>query len=187
MQVVAGLIPLHAKHILYGDLKLENVVLNSGTVRDGVPVVPVVRLIDFGLACEVGPLGMVLADAIGTVGYIAPEVVRGETVTTQADVWSFGMMVYNMAVCGMMCDQAASKSETLALQLAAAAQTHTYIRLSPVMAQLVQDCVAEDPAARPTAVQLARRLAEYSRLLQIKLEDKLADDAFRSVVPGRAP
>jgi hypothetical protein len=55
------------------------------------------------------------------------------------------------------------------------------------MAQLVQDCVAEDPAARPTAVQLARRLAEYSRLLQIKLEDKLADDAFRMVVPGRAP
>ncbi len=190
LQVVAGLRALHERHILYGDLKLENVVLTSGTVRDGVPVVPVVRLIDFGLARRVGPTGMVLAHVIGTNGYIAPEVVCGERVTTQADVWSFGMLVYNMTVCGMMCDRAASKSKTLALQLAAAAKAHTYIQLSPGLARLVKDCLEVDPTARPTAAKLARRLAAYSRALQIELQDKMADDAFRmglGLVPDCAP
>jgi serine/threonine protein kinase len=188
LHVVAALLALHARHILYADLKLENCVLSS--VPGGAAgVMPVVRLIDFGLARRVGAAGRVLADGvIGTAGYIAPEVVRQENVTTQADVWSFGMLLYNMAVCGMMCDRADSKSETCERQLAAAARAQTYAGLSPTLAKLVKDCVAVDPAARPTAVQLGERLERYSRALL--LDDGGAfpgavDHAFRGL--ARAP
>ncbi|TPP66758.1 Serine/threonine-protein kinase 33 [Fasciola gigantica] len=54
------------------------------------------KLIDFGLAIEVRKNEEVLADACGTPLYMAPEVLSGKSYTRQCDVWSLGILMYQL-------------------------------------------------------------------------------------------
>ena len=82
---------MHQSKIIHRDLKLENVLLNSK--EDGVLDV---RIADFGLAAELNE-DEILHKKCGTPSYIAPEVLSGSGYSFQADVFSIGSMMYNLA------------------------------------------------------------------------------------------
>lgn len=83
-QTLSALGHCHARNIVHRDVKLENLMLGSSP-HGGQPDC---KLIDFGFAARcTGPLPEVL----GTPGYMAPEVSRGEGYTSAADVWSLGV------------------------------------------------------------------------------------------------
>ena len=86
-QIAAGLSEAHAHKIVHRDLKPSNVfVLRSG----------VVKVLDFGVA-KVGDGELTKAGTVfGTVEYMAPEQVRGQVVTTQADIFSLGIVSYEI-------------------------------------------------------------------------------------------
>lgn len=92
--VAEALDAAHGHGIVHRDLKPENV-LRAGDGR--------VKVVDFGIARTVTPMpdaqaGLTLAGAqLGTPGYMAPEQLRGQPVDARADIFSFGVMAYELA------------------------------------------------------------------------------------------
>ena len=86
-QVVTGLASAHAAGIVHRDLKPGNVML----LPDGT-----VKVLDFGLA-KIRDVSLTKSHStLGTIGYVAPEQIRGGQVDARADLWSIGVLLYEM-------------------------------------------------------------------------------------------
>ncbi|CAG0919282.1 unnamed protein product [Notodromas monacha] len=85
-EVLCGLQDLHALGIVYRDCKPENILLDDHGH---------VRISDLGLAVEI-PEGGCVRGRVGTVGYMAPEIIEGEVYTFSPDWFSFGCLIYEM-------------------------------------------------------------------------------------------
>ncbi|XP_014813890.1 PREDICTED: G protein-coupled receptor kinase 5-like [Calidris pugnax] len=85
-EICCGLQHLHQEGIVYRDLKPENILLDD----DGH-----IRISDLGLAIKI-PEGETIRGRVGTVGYMAPEVINNERYTFSPDWWGLGCLVYEM-------------------------------------------------------------------------------------------
>ena len=86
-QLLEGLAHIHAHHLVHRDIKPSNIML---CVRRGSP--DFVKILDFGLAIETSSSTRL----IGSVPYIAPERILGEAVDTRADIYSLGILLFEM-------------------------------------------------------------------------------------------
>ncbi len=99
-QIADALVHAHGRGVIHRDLKCANVV----ALPDGR-----VKVLDFGIAVRPSSAGEETVTAIhsndsgvtgaisGTVSYMAPEVVRGEPADQQSEIWSVGVMLYELA------------------------------------------------------------------------------------------
>jgi tetratricopeptide (TPR) repeat protein len=86
-QVADGLARAHAAGVVHRDIKPGNVMLTDDRVK----------IVDFGLATLAGSVQITQAGSpMGTVGYMAPEQLRGLGAMPQSDVWAAGVMLYEM-------------------------------------------------------------------------------------------
>ncbi|XP_032869592.1 G protein-coupled receptor kinase 5-like [Amblyraja radiata] len=85
-EICCGLDHLHREGIAYRDLKPENILLDDNGH---------IRLSDLGLAVAI-PEGERIRGRVGTVGYMAPEVINNEQYTVSPDWWGLGCLVYEM-------------------------------------------------------------------------------------------
>ncbi len=87
-QILVGLTHAHEKEIVHRDIKPQNVML----LRDGL-----VKVTDFGIAKTPTSEPLTMTDkAIGTVNYISPEQASGGMVDRKSDIYSVGVMLYEM-------------------------------------------------------------------------------------------
>jgi serine/threonine protein kinase/Flp pilus assembly protein TadD len=88
IQICTGLQAAHEAGIVHRDVKPDNVVIS----RRGQA-----KLIDFGLAKLAGQVKLTQAgSAMGTAAYMSPEQVNGEAIDLRCDIWSLGVMLYEM-------------------------------------------------------------------------------------------
>ena len=153
-QLLLGLETAHRAGIVHRDIKPANVLVTGGEV---------VKILDFGvakLASEGTGQGMTEAgQAVGTVLYMSPEQLRGQTVNQRSDLWSLGVLAYEL-LSGVSPFQADSGASTAMRILNDAPPSLGAVPGVPDwLADLVSQLLRKNPAERPhSATEVLRRL-----------------------------
>jgi len=173
IQLCQGLAAAHQKGIIHRDLKPENLFV---TRDDHLKIVDfgVAKLTEERRATEGTTLDTAPGAIIGTVGYMSPEQVKGDPVDCRSDIFSFGVVLYEM-LAGVRPFQGEKPIDILH---AIARQRHAALsignsRLSRVIANVVDRCLEKEPRARFQIVD--------------DVLSTLGDHVIVAVDPGRGP
>jgi serine/threonine protein kinase/tetratricopeptide (TPR) repeat protein len=155
----------HRLSIIHRDLKPANVLIAA----DGTP-----RLTDFGIAHFAGKARVTASDAIvGTVDYLAPEILDGELADPRADIWAFGVMLFEM-LAGNRPFTGQSLAQTLmAIVTQPIPDLEALCPETPIaLVDLVYRMLQKDPHARITSVRHVG--AALEDILKGRSTDKVA-------------
>jgi Tol biopolymer transport system component len=155
-QVASALATAHEKGLVHRDIKPENLVLR----QDGLA-----KVLDFGLARAFSARGTVntqtagLDTALGTPRYMSPEQLRGDALTGAADVFSLGIVLYELAT-GKHPFEADYAWETAYAihSREPACPTSLNAAISRRLEALILAMLEKNPNARPSALQVMRFL-----------------------------
>src|SRR6266849_5159447 len=149
-QVCAGLAAAHERGVIHRDLKPANLMLDgSGKIR----------ITDFGLASIAASLEGVDAKA-GTPAYMAPEQLEGREVTAKSDLYSLGLVLYEILTGKRAFDARTLPELMKQREKSSPVSPSSLVRdLDPVVERVILRCLEHDPAQRPaSALQVAAAL-----------------------------
>src|SRR5580692_6784930 len=149
-QICAGLAAAHERGVVHRDLKPANVMLDGAGK---------IRLTDFGLAGIAASIKGADVRA-GTPAYMAPEQLAGREVTTKSDIYSLGLILYEILT-GKRAFEASTLPELIKLrEQGTITNPSTLVRdLDPLIERVILRCLEIDPVKRPvSALQVAAAL-----------------------------
>jgi len=148
-QLCAGLAAAHDVGVLHRDLKPANVMLDSRGK---------VRITDFGLAGVVAPAEEEVVG--GTPAYMSPEQLAGEPATPQSDIYSLGLVLYEIFT-GKAAFEAVTLAELIREHASTTPRSPTQLvqDLDPIVERVILRCLEAKPDSRPqSALQVAAAL-----------------------------
>jgi serine/threonine-protein kinase len=159
IQVAEGLQAAHRKDVLHRDIKPDNVMVDTGDV---------VKLMDFGVArlrAAEGARVTKVGFMVGTPQYMAPEQLEGDEVSERTDLYSLGIVVYEMLT-GELPFKAQTPGEAIHRKLHLAPAPPRQLRgdIPETVEGLVLQMLEKDPARRPRdAAEVVSRLRAIIR------------------------
>jgi eukaryotic-like serine/threonine-protein kinase len=173
LQVCDALIAAHAANIVHRDLKLDNVFLID---NPDDPSSPRVKLLDWGIAKVISNdvRHTIEGQLVGTPQYLSPEQARGAQVTTQTDVYSLGVMAYELFL-EQLPFEAETSAEIMAMHLRCTPPppNELWPDIPPSLESLLLAMLAKDADARPTMLSVAHSL----ELVRADLETRMQSSA----------
>jgi serine/threonine-protein kinase len=175
----------HDEGIIHRDLKPANLmIVEPDTPRERI------KVMDFGLAKLVEQEhARKVTDtnvdfAVGTPGYICPEQVRGEEMDHRGDLYSVGIMMYELLT-GRLPFTGPGSMDILLAHATEPPPTFAQLGLKGwvprEIEELVMECLAKDPDDRP---QNARELAERFDTVLARAQEKIDSNPGRPAIPG---
>jgi serine/threonine-protein kinase len=172
-EVARGLAAAHARGIVHRDIKPGNILL----AQDGR-----VQVTDFGIARAIAEAQMTLpGTTLGSVQYMSPEQARGETATERSDIYSLGVVLFEMLAGRRPFEGDSAASIAMARLTPPEPMPSAYrAGIPPVLEAICRKAMAIDPAERfQTASAMAAALDD-------QLADRAAGAASAAVLGGAA-
>lgn len=167
-RLAEGLSAVHAAGVIHRDLKPANVLL----AEDGP------RLIDFGIS-QAADFAQVTSPTtvLGTPGFIAPELIQGESVGPSSDIFTMGAVLAYAATGEFPFGVGPADARTLRVLYLAPDLDHVPVELRP----LLERCMAKDPTARPTASEFLADLVATCPDAAADREEWLPQDVLAEI------
>jgi serine/threonine protein kinase len=166
LQTCDALIAAHAAGIVHRDLKLDNVFLVDNPED---PATPKVKVLDWGIAKVLSDdvKHTIEGQLIGTPQYLAPEQARGLPVSPQTDVYSLGVMAYELFV-EQLPFEAETAAEVMAMHLRQPPPRprDLWPDIPAPLEELLLAMLAKQADQRPTMLEVARRLEAVREILE---------------------
>ena len=165
-EIASALAAAHARGLIHRDIKPSNVMLEGATERAVV--------LDFGISAALTPRQSsggerltVEGTSVGTPEYLSPEQGAGEAVTDRADVYSLGVVAFEL-LAGRAPFEAATPLGLIAAHMKDTPANIASLRpdLDADFAGLVNRMLAKVPEARPSAAEVTRACAQSVQLLE---------------------
>ncbi|MBW2721905.1 MAG: protein kinase, partial [Deltaproteobacteria bacterium] len=153
IQICGGISAAHEKNVVHRDIKPSNIVIDA----HGRP-----KVLDFGLATIQGSDQITKAGStLGTVGYMSPEQAQGRHVDDRTDVWSLGVVLYELLT-GMTPFRADKESAVVyhILNTPAISVAVQNPSVSSDLDGLVMKMLEKEPALRPSSKEVVAVLSE---------------------------
>jgi len=181
LQVCDALIAAHAAGVIHRDLKLDNVFLLDHAED---PTQPKVKLLDWGIAKVISAdvRHTIEGQLVGTPQYLSPEQARGAAVTPQTDVYSLGVMAYELFL-EQLPFEAETSAEIMAMHLRCTPPppSEMWPDIPSTLENLLLAMLAKNPDARPSMLTVAHTLEQ----VRAELEERKHKAGFNDVAPAR--
>ncbi|MGX6607141.1 serine/threonine protein kinase [Micromonosporaceae bacterium Da 78-11] len=156
-QVAAALAEAHELGVIHRDLKPDNILLQTEDGRLDT------RLTDFGVARILSTPSMTTPNAVvGTPHYMSPESFHGSSVSTAADIYALGVLIYEM-VCGRPPYDSDSIPDLMRRHLQGNPERRPGV--PDELWDLILSCMQQKPRLRPSAAELLADLSDLARRL----------------------
>lgn len=171
-QLCLGLKHIHDRKIIHRDIKAQNIFLMSDdTIRYG----------DFGVAHVLDYTMAKAKTQVGTPYYIAPEILKGRAYTNKADIWSLGVLFYEM--CALDVPIKAASLHDLYKRIMNFKKVPTLpAQYSKTAKELVESMMTLDASKRPSVSDLLAHPALSSRISKFMSEEEQKEEFAHTVL-----
>ena len=164
-EVASAIAAAHKKGIVHRDIRPANIMYEEESGKALLTDSGIAAILAKGAEDQPARLTMT-GELVGNPAYMSPEQLLGEEVTERSDVYGLGLLGYEL-IAGRGPYDGVSNREMFAAHLREQPRKLKELRpeVSPVLADLIERCLAKEPEHRPSASDVANRLAAMSTLV----------------------
>ena len=172
-QICLGMKHIHDRKVIHRDLKGQNIFMTTrGFVKIG----------DLGIAKVLQQTLQKARTCVGTPYYLSPEIVQSQPYTFSTDVWSMGVMLYEM--CTLRPPFDAPSLHMLSMKIVRGAYTPVSSNFSQGLRNLIRDCLQVTPSRRPT-VNAILKLSIIQNRIKTNLSTSVVAQEFSHTILHR--